>query len=558
VYIAASIILYAAIAAAVLLALPPSPLMRARLFPDASIDAVQSTKVSTEGSKHAGGLAHYVEGTARKAGGDAESLSEASSVRRKADSGLCYFLRVHKRGFVICITCAAIILAASWVMGICPIYNGEVETQRNQYELMAKALLQGHLYLDLPVDQNLLSLDNPYDPVEREASGFDYYWDHALYNGRYYMYFGVVPVLVVFLPWLAITGASLTTYHATQLFVAAFVIGLFTLFRMLARRFFPDMSFGLYLFASASSSICSIWYIAAAPALYCTAIAAGIAFMIWAVILMLSAAFPLQETSTSSRVVKVFFGCLCGALVFGCRPPIGLAGIVLLPLLWRAYRDMRGAQCRVGTVVSAVLPYLVVAIFLCLYNYARFDNPFEFGQSYQLTVTDQRDLSFTDIFNLSVTLPGLWSYFFQVQKGVFMMFPTLFVGCVLACVFGIGEKNAARGIRPLLIAAIIACVAVVSFDCAWSPYIILRYRSDLYWLVCVVAYVGFAAFFQWCKKSTRRDVVSDVLRTAVCAAYMIAALTASVLIFYPITDLPAVWDSQIWEIVKQVLTFGLL
>jgi hypothetical protein len=73
-----------------------------------------------------------------------------------------------------------------------------------------------------------------------------------------------------------------------------------------------------------------------------------------------------------------------------------------------------------------------------------------------------------------------------------------------------------------------------------------------------VAYVGFAAFFQWCKKSTRRDVVSDVLRTAVCAAYMIAALTASVLIFYPITDLPAVWDSQIWEIVKQVLTFGLL
>jgi hypothetical protein len=531
VYIAASIILYVALAAAVLLALPPSLLMHTQLFPS-SID----TAKKTAGSK------------------DAIDVSKAGL----DPTGFRRFFKAHGRGVVICVTCAAVIVAASWIMGMCPIYNGEVETQRNQYELMAKALLQGHLYLDLPVDPNLLSLDNPYDPVEREASGFDYYWDHALYNGHYFMYFGVVPVLVVFLPWLAITGTSLTTYHATQLFVAVFVIGLFAFFRALARRFFPDISLGFYLFAAAASSVCSVWYITAAPALYCTAIAAGIAFMIWAIYLVFKAAFPPAETASRRRLLQVLFGCLCGALVFGCRPPIGLAGIVLIPLLWRVVCDSKGTRGKIYSILCIVLPYLSVAIFLCVYNYARFDNPFEFGQSYQLTVADQRGLTFANMFNLSITVPGVGMYFFQMQKGVFMMFPALFVGCVLACTCCAGKKTSPRGLGAFLVGAIIACVAVVMLDCAWSPYIILRYRSDLYWLVCIVAYIGFAAFLQWCKSQTSYCVLAKVSQTAICVAYLLTALTAAVLIFYPITDLPAVWDSQIWETAKRVLTFGLL
>lgn len=40
-------------------------------------------------------------------------------------------------------------------------------------------------------------------------------------------------------------------------------------------------------------------------------------------------------------------------------------------------------------LLYAALPYLVIGILLMLYNYLRFDSPFEFGQSYQLTITDQ-------------------------------------------------------------------------------------------------------------------------------------------------------------------------
>ncbi|MBQ7646384.1 MAG: hypothetical protein IJS94_03855 [Clostridia bacterium] len=113
-------------------------------------------------------------------------------------------------------------------MGLSPYYNGEIPAQRDQYEETARAFLDGRLYIDNDdIDEALLSMENPYDPDARDELGVYYEWDHALYNGHYYMYFGVVPVLLLFLPFRAITGSNLTTYHATQIFAALFSIGLF-------------------------------------------------------------------------------------------------------------------------------------------------------------------------------------------------------------------------------------------------------------------------------------------------------------------------------------------
>ena len=81
-------------------------------------------------------------------------------------------------------------------MGLSPYYNGERPDFTNQYELMAESILNGHLYIDYPdIDPKLLALDNPYDFEARKAAEVSYHWDHAFYNGRYYMYFGIVPSL---------------------------------------------------------------------------------------------------------------------------------------------------------------------------------------------------------------------------------------------------------------------------------------------------------------------------------------------------------------------------
>ena len=44
------------------------------------------------------------------------------------------------------------------------------------------------------------------------------------------MYFGVVPAALVFAPFKLLFGVSLPAYHATQLFVALYVVGQFARF----------------------------------------------------------------------------------------------------------------------------------------------------------------------------------------------------------------------------------------------------------------------------------------------------------------------------------------
>lgn len=145
------------------------------------------------------------------------------------------------------------------------------------------------------------------------------------------MYFGVVPVFLLFLPYRFITGMSLTTYHATQIFAALFICGVFSLFYMLGKAFFKRLSLGLYLSLSAAFSFISVWYAVSAPALYCTAITAAICLEIWSFFFFIRAVFVCEKESTSIRYA--FFGSLTGALAFGCRPPIALANLFVLPLI---------------------------------------------------------------------------------------------------------------------------------------------------------------------------------------------------------------------------------
>ena len=130
-------------------------------------------------------------------------------------------------------------------MDLSPTWNGEDPDHRNQYELLAESFLDGRLYIEYGDEEELLTLNNPYDPEERRDSGVAYHWDHAFYNGRYYMYFGVAPVLFVFLPYRILTGNPLTTFRATQLFTAGIVLGFFALFRLLSKKFFKKITFFL-------------------------------------------------------------------------------------------------------------------------------------------------------------------------------------------------------------------------------------------------------------------------------------------------------------------------
>ena len=428
---------------------------------------------------------------------------------------------------------AALIGSSSFLMTLCPMWNGEITAQlmeetearaaenasatgeeewmknaaasmssedpdtdpdrcaiknKNQYELMADALLKGQIYLEYgDMDRRLLQMPNPYDTQARRAMGVRYHWDHAFYKGRYYMYFGVVPVFLLFIPFKLITGASLTTYHATQVFVGMSIIGLFLFFRLLSKRFFPKLSFAVYLFLGAAVSVTSMVHCVAKPAMYMTAF---------------SSAFCMEIWSVYFYVKRAFIGALFGALAFGCRPSIALGNLIVIPCLIVFLREHKFSGKMFLKLVAAASPYIIIGALLMLYNYARFENPFEFGQSYQLTVADQTAYgSLLSRLSPRGLLNGA-TYFLTRSEDLTAAFPHIVEGGVFYTypVFGVGlfaltNKKTRSAIRTnkfvlFLLGGIFTIGVIIMMDIVWTPYLLGRYREDMMWLLGMLVFLS--------------------------------------------------------------------
>ena len=118
------------------------------------------------------------------------------------------------------------------------------------YPALAEVLAKGQLYLDDQPDPRLAALDNPYDPGLRGAEGVEYLWDYAYYNGRYYVYFGVIPALIFYLPYYLITGGPLRMHLDFYICGAAFVVGIMLLVHQLIKKYFRKTPFLFYLLFS--------------------------------------------------------------------------------------------------------------------------------------------------------------------------------------------------------------------------------------------------------------------------------------------------------------------
>ncbi|MBR2634310.1 MAG: hypothetical protein IKD31_01870 [Clostridia bacterium] len=400
------------------------------------------------------------------------------------------------------------------------LWNGEIPGHRNQYELMAEAILDGRIDFAYGDEEELAELENPYDPEERQKEKVSYHWDHAYYNGHYYMYFGIVPVFLVFLPYRILTGEALTTFHATQIFVALAIAGIFVLFHLLCRLFFRKMPYSVYLLLSVSLSVMSVWYSSAEPALYCTAITSAIAVEIWSLFFFVWAVWG--EKRENLQLLLAGIGALLGALAFGCRPPIALANVLVLPMLWAFCKGRRFTLRLLGKLFLAALPYFVIGGLLMSYNAARFDSPFEFGQAYQLTVADQSQYRVTlDLETLLRLTNGSLEHFFAIGSvsetfpylyaaGAFYNFPILLLGAALflPSVQGCLKKHR---LLPLALSLIATVLLITALDIMWSPYLLERYHMDIYFLMGISLFLAVGGLYESSEKSAGLSFAASAL-----------------------------------------------
>ena len=107
----------------------------------------------------------------------------------------------------------------------------------------------------------------------------------------------------------------------------------------------------------------------------------------------------------SLSLPRLAAGSVCIAANVGCRPSFVVVAFAAFPLFWPQIRAI-AKQLRDGVFASGthgrayamlyalraplavLVPALVVVVPLFAYNMARFSSPFDFGSSYQLTVTD--------------------------------------------------------------------------------------------------------------------------------------------------------------------------
>ncbi|MBQ9048568.1 MAG: hypothetical protein IJ120_11800 [Solobacterium sp.] len=465
-----------------------------------------------------------------------------------------------KEKIIAAVMAAVVIYCLLAPMDLSPVWSGVKETYRNEYEVMSEALLNGHVYMDKEPSRELLAMENPYDFVARVKNNVPFPWDHAYYKGHFYMYYGVVPEFLAFIPYRLITGHVLPGYHATQAFVLVSVIGLFLLFYKFARRLFPDMPFGMYLSLSAGVSVLSFWYASAAPMLYCTAITSGICLEIWSLLLLFQAGWC--ETSRVKQYAEIILGTFLGALTFGCRPTIGLANLICFPVVFELWRRREKTGVFISQFLCGIIPYILVIGALMYYNYVRFESPFEFGQAYQLTSADQHEYgSMLSRFSWFTTLNGIRQQFFLLYDlspdfphvefyGAYVNFPVLLLSwAYLRHDVRMSFRRDHLGWFAAVLAALPLIITVMQIQ--WAPVVAERYRMDIYFLMGIMTFLVCGYLVQNLPAGSRGNLafVTGIL----CE---LAAFSALLLFLVPFDNNIAILDPEYLAGWKAILTMG--
>lgn len=290
---------------------------------------------------------------------------------------------------------------------------------------LVDAFKEGHVHLNHQPEDFLSDLDNPYDTQERDSTGNSYSWDHVYYNGRYYSYYGIAPVFLLFLPYNLITGYYCPDSLALLIFSFIAITGITMMYMSFIKKWFSNTPSGIVMACLFILQISSgIWYSVGRPSFYENAIAAGLAFVSWGAYFLFESNVLCEGKISKPKAAlsSLFF-----AIAVLCRPTLVLYCIcVAVFMLLAVFRINSGIKHEGKTPVffnkesvtyllCALSPMICLGIVQMVYNYVRFGSVFEFGIQYSLTINDFTRSQFHPKFSAI----ALYNYLFNIP--VFQM-----------------------------------------------------------------------------------------------------------------------------------------
>jgi hypothetical protein len=250
------------------------------------------------------------------------------------------------------------------------------------YEMLANAFRHGQAHLMIDPDPRLLELPDPYDYEARKDIPLP--WDSLLYEGKFYLYWGPVPGLIL-------AGLRLfIPYEIGDVYlVFGFVTGtlFFSVLLILAilRDLFQDSPWWIVIpGVMAAGFVNPMPWLLTRPAVYEAAISSGQFFLVAGIYWAYTAL-----RSPKPNKWRLILTSICWGLAVGSRVTLAIAiTFMILMVLYKIYKTtskVRALHTDIRVFVALFAPAFLIVIGLGWYNYVRFGSVLEFGFRYGLT-----------------------------------------------------------------------------------------------------------------------------------------------------------------------------
>lgn len=275
------------------------------------------------------------------------------------------------------------------------------------YNHVAEALIAGKAELLIKPNPRLETLNDPYEPRERGSLGWH---DASYYKGKYYSYFGVVPAAILYAPFKFLTGGSIPDRFASVFFMfGSFFFSILILLNV-KNYYFPKVERWKLIVSTLVLGIANAapYIVREDNGIYHVAIAGALFFVMGMIYF-----FSKSLKESLPQIKFIVLGSLFLGLAAGCRPG-AIPCAIILPLVFLELKKKKLEKEKLVKYFYAVfVPFSICILLLALYNYIRFDNPFDLGGRYQLGVLNCLN---SEAFALDNLLPNIYFTFFHPFK----------------------------------------------------------------------------------------------------------------------------------------------
>lgn len=380
---------------------------------------------------------------------------------------------------------------------------------KNIYLYMFDSMMKNISYLDIEVDDKLFELQNVYDRSERDENECSYMWDYAYFNGKYYSYYGITPLIVIYIPYYAIFGKLPNDFMVGFILCILNIVVLLYLLHKILTFFSINCNYLLLVFAIFAVTFGSLLFSmqSCANQLYNLNLCTCLFIMLVILFSIIS-----YESIKIKRYVFIVLSAIAIILLLECRPnAIFSAGFFVLPLYIMFLLNKQVELKEKLITISLFFLVIIIGVSLIfIFNCIRFGNPLDCGKNYQLTAYDssyykvtfdfqkivstiyyyileapQFIKSFPYVVLNNIPIDGIGHYYLKDPNIGLIFFPfiwsILFYHLVIA-------SNKRTELKYMILMGLIGC-----FICAYLDFNLggaqLRYHTDYIIVLLVICFI---------------------------------------------------------------------